>query len=76
MVAAASWKNSSLIASEPFCRVCNGAARADRVRKIAIAPLRTLSGLATRFCTPYAVSDAVALPAYSKCCAVADALNQ
>jgi hypothetical protein len=27
----------------------------DCVRKIAAAPLRTLSGIATRFCTPYSV---------------------
>jgi hypothetical protein len=37
------------------CRVCNGAIKIDRVRKIAAAPLRTLSGVATRFCTPYGV---------------------
>jgi hypothetical protein len=33
----------------------------DCVHKIAAAPLRTLSDVATRFCTPYSLSDAVAL---------------
>src|SRR5262249_42353263 len=42
----------------PNRRVRNGANRcADSVRKIARAPLHTLTHRATRFCTPYETSD-------------------
>src|SRR5580700_2943570 len=44
-----------------FRRVCNGAMHGRPRAQNRAAPLRTPSGLATRFCTPYEVSDAVVL---------------
>jgi hypothetical protein len=46
-----------------FRRVCNGAMHGRPRAQNRAAPLRTRSGLAARFCTPYEVSDAVVLVA-------------